>query len=284
MEDRVENRIADAKLLRKDRVILDYMLQNKRMACFQTSNEIAETLGVSPSSVVRLSGKLGYENFAALKRALQREVTGAGDASLPDAIPYDKVDDYESLADEEILATFTRGALSDIKAVITAENERKLIEIADIVVAARRVYIAGFRASQGFASAFGVMLSCMRPGVIVVGQSHPVIESLLDAAAEDLMLAISFKRYSKDAVFAVRMAREAGCPVVAMTDSYTSPVAEGATRTLVHRASGMSVFDSHLTLLMNMEKILLLVSKRNKKTNERRLLKMEKYLKETGQY
>lgn len=284
MTDRVEERIEGAKLLQNDKVILDYILQNKRRACFQTSNEIADVLGVSPSSVVRLSKKMGYENFATFKRVLQKEVSEAGDASPTGTIPYDKIDQYEDLADEEILATFGRNVLMNLRAAATPEMDRKLVEIADMLVGARRVYLVGFRACQGLASAIGVMLSSMRPDVMTVGQGQPMVESLVDMGPNDIMVAISFKRYSKDTAFAVQMAREAGCPVVAMTDSYTAPIVRGAAKTVIHSVGNMSFFDSHVTFMMNVEKVLLLVSKRNKKSNEERLMRMEKYLRETGQY
>ena len=278
----VEERVANARLQRNDRVILDYILQNKKKACFQTSNEIAELLGVSPSSVVRLPQRLGYENFAAFRRALQEEVSSAGGAF--EAIPYRKIDEYEDLSDEETLAAFGQNLFTNVKATLSSEEDRKLAEIADMIVAARRVCIVGFRVCQGFAQSMGLMLACMRPGVEVAGDAQPLVESLVDIGPDDLLLAISFSRYSKDTVFAVRVAHDSGCPVVALTDSYTAPIARGAAKTVVNRVGNMSFFDSHVSFLINMEKILLLVSKRNKKTNEARLMRMEKYLSETGQY
>ena len=98
------------------------------------------------------------------------------------------------------------------------------------------------------------------------------------------MIEISFARYSSETAFAARMARDAGCPVIAMTDSYAAPVAKGAAKVIISNSRNMGFFDSYVSFFSNMEKILVLVSKRNRKGNEERLMKMESYLRMTGQY
>ena len=284
MTEDIEERMSGAKLLNRDRVILDYILKNKKHACFQTAGEIADTLGVSASAVVRLPAKLGYENFAKFKRTLQEEVAAAGGSPLVEAVPYDKIKEYGGLSDEEVLATFSQNALRNLKADISPEMDRKLVEVADMIMKARTVYIVGFRSCFGFASRMGVMLSCIRSGVVVVGHNRPLVDTLVDAGPDDVMVAISFARYSRDTTFATRMARDAGCPVVAMTDSYAAPIAQGAEKVILNSTENLSFFDSFVSFTMNMEKILLVVSKRDKATSEARSAKMEHYLEKTGQY
>ena len=101
---------------------------------------------------------------------------------------------------------------------------------------------------------------------------------------DDVMIAISFVRYSSDTAFAAQMARSAGCKIIAMTDSYAAPIAHGAAKVIISDIGNLGFFDSYVSFLANMEKILMLVSKRNKKTNEDRLKKMDMYLEKTGQY
>lgn len=68
MKTTIENSSYKSDLTNKDKIILDYILRNKKTACFLTSNEIAELLNVSPSSVVRLSKKLALKIFQHLKK------------------------------------------------------------------------------------------------------------------------------------------------------------------------------------------------------------------------
>ena len=280
----IEERMSGAKLLNRDRTILDYILKNKKHACFQTAGEIAEALGVSASAVVRLPGKLGYENFAKFKRTLQEEVAAAGSSPLALAVPYDKIREYGDLSDEEVLATFSQNTLRNVKADISPEMDKKLIEVADMIAQARTVYIVGFRSCFGYASRMGVMLSCIRPGVVTVGHNRPLVDTLIDAGPDDVLVAISFARYSRDTAFATQMACDTGCPVVAMTDSYAAPIALGAEKVVLSSTDNLSFFDSFVSLTMNMEKILLIVTKRDRAASEARSAKMERYLEKTGQY
>ena len=66
--------------------------------------------------------------------------------------------------------------------------------------------------------------------------------------------------------------------------TFTSTVAKGAAKVIISNSRNMGFFDSYVSFFSNMEKILVLVSKRNRKGNEERLMKMESYLRMTGQY
>ena len=283
MPKNIEERACVAKLTEKDKKILDYILGNKKERCFLTSNEIAEKLEASASSVVRLSKKLGFDNFARFRRALQEEVAMSGSVAHIE-VPHEKIKHYENIPDKELLAAFSQDVLKNLNGDISAENDQKLIDAAKIITEAGRVFVVGFRSCYGFADTMAVRLSCVRPGVAVAGSAFPLIDTLIDLAERDVMVAISFSRYSSETAFAVRMARDAGCGVIAMTDSYAAPIASSASKTIISNSGSMSFFDSYVSLMLNMEKLLLLISKYNKKTNEARLMKMERYLAETGRY
>ena len=107
---------------------------------------------------------------------------------------------------------------------------------ANLITEADRVFIVGFRTCAGFASSFGVMLGCVRPGIYVVNGSRPLVDSLVDLTKNDTVIGL------------------------------------------------LSFYNSYTTLVMAMEVLLGLVSKKNKSQNEERLIKMEEYLRETGQY
>lgn len=280
----IEQRACKTELSNTDKTVLDFMLKNKKQACFLTSNEIAERLSVSASTVIRLSKKLGFENFTTFKKAFQREQAEQDCDYTTMEIPYEKIKQYEKLTDSELIAALRQNVLGNIKKDISNELNSTFIEAAEIITKAKRVFIVGFRACSGFASSFGVMLSCIRPEVLVIGNHQPLVDCLIDLVAEDVLIAISFKRYSSDTIFAVEMAKDAGCKVIAMTDSYTAPIAQGAEKVIVNSIDNMSFFNSYASFIMNMETIVALVSKRNKELNESRLMKMEDYLERTGQY
>lgn len=280
----LEERAASAALTRREKLALDYILKNKRTCCLMTSGEIADQLSIGASTVVRLSGRLGFESFAAMRKELQREVVGRPAAGEGEPIPYEKMRDYGHLSEEELLSVFSRKVQSHIQSDAGEETGRRLMDAAARIGAARRVYVAGFRSCAGFASFFATLLSALRPDVVLLGQYPSLADQLADMAGEDVLVALSFSRYSKSALFTAQAAREAGCPVIAMTDSYVSPIAEGAALTVIHSVENFTYFNSYASLAVNLEKIALLVSHKSRDRAEERLKKLEGLLSRTGGY
>ncbi|MPM54109.1 hypothetical protein SDC9_100882 [bioreactor metagenome] len=71
-----------------------------------------------------------------------------------------------------------------------------------------------------------------------------IFEQILRVGKEDVVLGISFPRYSRRTVKAMRFARDREATVVAITDSQTSPLAETATHTLLAKSDMASFVDS----------------------------------------
>lgn len=283
MEQGVEMRISGVKLSPNDKLVLDYILKNKETSCFRTSAEIAGILGVSPSSVVRMSVKLGYESYSSFKRALCEELAESR-RNREQPIPYEKIKDHSDLTEEEWIGVMKSYALKNVERDQTTADYVSYRKAAEIINKAERVFIVGYRACAGFAASFSVMLSCVRPAVYSVSANQPMVDFLVDLTERDTVIALSYERYSSDTVFAVHMAKRAGSHIVALTDKYTSPICPGADAVILSSTDNLSFYNSYVSLTMSMEILVGLVSRRNKKQNEERLMKMEEYLRETGQY
>lgn len=284
MADRVESRILGAKLTPKDKIILEYILNNRETSCFFTAAEIARALGVSPSSVVRSSAKLGYESFSLFKRALQEELAEDRMQKMKEPIPYEKIKNYSDLSEEDLISIMKGNALRNLECDQATADYAGYKKASALISQAERVFIVGFRACAGFASSFGVMLSLVRPAVYVVSGSQPMIDLLVDLSEKDVVIGLSYERYSSDTVFAVNMAKRLGSHIIALTDKYTSPICPGADAVILNSTENVSFYNSYVSLVMTMEVLVGLVSRKNKEQNEERLIKMEEYLRETGQY
>jgi len=117
----IEQRACKIELSSTDKTILDFILKNKKQACFLTSNEIAEKLGVSASTVIRLSKKLGFDNFTTFKKTFQREQAERNCDSIPMEIPYEKIKQSENLTDSELIVALRQNIMGNIKKDISNE-------------------------------------------------------------------------------------------------------------------------------------------------------------------
>lgn len=280
----IEERLKGCKLTAKEALVLEYFINHQRTACFQSAEETAHCLNVSPATVVRLSARLGFDTFTAFKKELQTQVLSQGQTAAGVEIPYEKLGNYGQLSDRELLSAMRGNIEANIKKDQDGGQNEQFICTADLISQARRVYIVGFRACYGIASTFATMLSCIRSGVCLVGGQQPVIDALIDAGPEDAAVIISFKRYSRDAVFAAQLASDAGCPVAAVTDSPLSPIAAAARVTLLNHVETFTFYNSYASAMMNLELAAALVSRRSHTENRDRLMRMENYLERTSQY
>ena len=280
----IEERLKGCKLTAKEALVLEYFMKHQRTACFQSAEETAHCLNVSPATVVRLSARLGFDTFTAFKKQLQTQLVCQGQPSPAEEIPYEKLQNYGLLSDRELLSAMRGNIEANIKTDQDSGQNEKFICAADLISQAKRVYIVGFRACYGIASTFATMLSCIRSGVCLVGGQQPVVDALIDAGPGDVAVVISFKRYSRDAVFAAELAADAGCPVAAVTDSPVSPIAAGARVSLMNHVETFTFYNSYASAMMNLELVAALVSRRSKAENRERLVRMENYLERTSQY
>ena len=140
MTELIRSRMLNARLTPKDKIVLEYILANQGVACYMTSAEIAEKLDVSPSSVVRVSARLGFENFSHFKRELQEEFAANRKKEIKQ-IPYEKIKSYDSLTEEEVITVFKGNVLRNIENDQTTADYMSYRKAAEIITKAERNHI-----------------------------------------------------------------------------------------------------------------------------------------------
>ena len=92
----------------------------------------------------------------------------------------------------------------------------------------------------------------------------------------DVMIAISFPRYSKRIIKAVEFAKKSGADVVALTDRETSPIAREASQLLTANSDMASFVDSLVAPLSIINAIIVSVGRKKREELTVRLKKLEK--------
>lgn len=200
------------------------------------------------------------------------------------SFPYEKIENYTNMSEEELIGCIKENALKNIVADQTTLDYASYRKAADLISRARRVFIAGFRSCAGFASSLSIMLSYVRPSVYLVSTAHPLVDFLVDINTDDVLIALSYERYSSDTIFAFNMAKKSGSHIITFTDKYTSPICDGAEVIILNATENLAFYNSYVSLTMSIEVLVGLVSRKNMEQNKERLMMMEEYLRETGQY
>lgn len=269
----VAERISDrgGQLTPAERRIAGVLLDNPQVVAFGTVADLAATADAGAATVVRLANKLGYEGFVGLQAAVQRDLSGR---LRPAAERIREQRDGGGLDDVRLHAEVEQANVASTLEQIDADSTRVVIErLSDN---RHSVLVLSGAASRGVATQFVIDLSQLRTDVSLLdGNTVDVMRSLALASATPTVVAIDIRRYDRWVVDSLRVAREAGATVVALTDSVLSPLAAMADHTFVVSADSPGPFDSHVGTLALLDVLVVAVAAFDRERATERLDRLE---------
>lgn len=248
------------KISKGHKKIAQYILVHYDKAAFMTAAKLGETVGVSESTVVRFASELGYDGYPGLQKALQDAMRNKLTAVQRIEVSLDQLKDGEVFRSvlmhdiEHIRHTLEETAMADFERAV------------DNIVSAEHVYVMGIRSSSALASFLGYYFKLMLPSVTLVqtGSRSELYEQLMHLSDKDVLIGISFPRYSKQTVNAISYAHNKGAKSIAITDSVESPIANNADNVLIARSDMVSFVDSLVAPLSLINALIVAVSIKNK--------------------
>ena len=200
------------------KLIAQYILKNYDKVAFMTACKLGETVGVSESTVVRFANALGYSGYPKLQDALQELIKNK-------------------------LTTVQR--VDNIKDTLDEIDEKAFEEASNRILKAKRIYIVGMRSSFTIAQYLGFYLGIILDSVHVIRTDMgDAFEQVVKINEDDVLIAVSFPRYSKKSYQIVSYAKEKGAHIVSLTDSLFAPVASFTDNLLLVKSNMASFVDS----------------------------------------
>ena len=239
--------INNAKLTKTQRMIAAYILDNSADACFMTSTEIAETLGVSESSVIRFSRSLGYSGFMAFQKSLRKNYQDKV-LSISSAItvPSQRIAQQTKLSnDTDYIDRHFKITAKNLESVFISNTTSQFEEAADIIITSRRKYISATRGNTCLSNYFLLYLKQMVPHVVMTNTAAlSPIDHMCNITKEDCLIIFSFPRYSSVDEVTAQMARDAEAKIIVVTDKPSSLLAPYATVLFTVSVDSNSFFNS----------------------------------------
>lgn len=227
-------------LSKGQRMIAKYITENYDKAAYMTAAKLGQAVGVSESTVVRFATEIGFDGYPQLQRAVQELVRNR-------LTSVQRIDVFaDRISEDDILASVMNLDIDMIRRTIDESSREEFNAAVDLLCSARRIYIIGTRSASALASFMGYYMSLVFEYVTVIDPSNEsdIFEQMLRIGREDVVLGISFPRYSNRVVTAMRFASDNGASIIALTDSHSSPLAPYATRLLLARSDMASIVDS----------------------------------------
>ncbi len=240
------------------KLIANYILNSYDKAAFMTASKLGKTVQVSESTVVRFAAELGYDGYPAMQKALQEMIRNKLTAVQRMEVSNDRMSNHE------ILPMVMHADAENIRLTLEEVDRSSFDAAVEVILSARRVYILGVRSAYALSSFLGFYFNMMLENVVVVhtNSSSELFEQILRIGKGDVLLGISFPRYSKRTLKAMGYAKERGAAAVAITDSKASPLAGIADYTLLARSDMVSFVDSLVAPLSLVNALIAAVSRK----------------------
>lgn len=260
--------------------IARFILEHYDKAAFMTASRLGVTVGVSESTVVRFATELGYDGYPHLQCALQEMIRNKLTSVQRMEVAGDR------MGGRDVLQTVLH-ADTDMIRVTLDEIDRDAFQGAvDALMGAKRIYILGVRSSSALASFLGFYFNLLFENVTLVHTNSvsEIFEQVLRVGPGDVLFGISFPRYSKRTLSAMKYARDRGARVIALTDSQLSPLARVADHVLLARSDMASFVDSLVAPLSVINALIVAVGMSRRDEIEQTFNKLERIWEEYDVY
>ena len=238
--------------------IANYILESYDKAAFMTASRLGKTVSVSESTVVRFAAELGYDGYPSMQRSLQKMIRNRLTSVQRIEVSIDRI------GDQDLLSSVLQSDIEKIRLTLEEVDRQSFDRAVDAIVSARKIYIMGVRSSASLATFLSFYFNLIFDNVISVAANtaSEVFETMLRVGAEDVVIGVSFPRYSSRTVQAMNFARDRGATTIAITDSEASPLAPISNYTLKARSDMASFVDSLVAPLSLVNALLVAVSRK----------------------
>ncbi len=205
----------------------EWILRHPTQAATLGIEEMAAQSGASTASVNRLARAAGYTGFIALKADLLKGLRDAVD-------PIQKLRGVQGKG-LSTLTSYLSVAQSNLEGVGRANGEKALVESADLLAGASRIYVLGMGITANVAGWFVDTLSSYTGNVTNLahsGGTERCAARLSRIGKGDVLVVLTLPRYSKDALTMATYAKQRGAKVLAITDSPAAPIMSHANKSL----------------------------------------------------
>lgn len=231
-----------------------FILDNPHLVASLSAAEFAKEVGVSDATIVRFAQEIGFSGFTEMKNSIKQSMRGHS--------PYVNFLPYATNELQQQHNQIAKLGKADTQSLenLFANYDATLIETAiQSICNADKIYFMALGSAMILQDLLSIHLNHMGFNVIEASQHNsPNFEKLANITSNDLLIAISFPRYSLNTCKAVEFANEQGAAILGITDKITSPIASGATIALTVPTNSTESFFNSYVLPMGICNILLM--------------------------
>ena len=262
------------------KLIANYIMNSYDKAAFMTASKLGKTVNVSESTVVRFAVELGYDGYPSMQKALQEMIRNKLTSVQRIEVANDR------FGNQEILSMVLQSDIEKIRTTLDEVDKTAFQGAVDSILAAKNIYILGVRSSAAIATFLSFYCNLMFDNGkhIHTSSNAEMFEQMIRIDKDDVVIGISFPRYSSRTVKAMKFAYDRGATVIALTDSLAAPIARNATHTLIAMSDMVSLVDSLVAPLNMVNALIVACSYRKEEAISKTFANLEEIWDEYGVY
>lgn len=200
--------------------IADFILEKYDKAAYITAAKLGSIVGVSESTVVRFATELGFDGYPSFQAALRDIIKTKLTAVQRMEIASDRTDEHH------ILEAVLQSDMDNLKKTLEDSDSTVFQNAVQAILKAKKIYILGVRSSAALATFLGFYFNLIFDNVVSVHTNSvsEMFEQLFRVGEDDVVIGISFPRYSNRTVTALKYAKDKNGTVISITDSSSSPL------------------------------------------------------------
>lgn len=226
------------KLTPSQTALSRYIIENNEEVPFLSAADLARRVGTSNATVTRFCTALGYAGYAEFQKDMQRWLQMKLNPSqqLAQTIKKKRESVYVKIFERD---------LQNLKETREEISFQELEKAVQILSHSRQIYIIGLRSSFALAYHFHHHLARVLKNVILLDTAFGMLyDPLMNISARDTLVAISFFRYARLTMEAAKFSKERKAKIIALTDSFLSPIARIADVILQVKVASPAFFSS----------------------------------------
>jgi DNA-binding MurR/RpiR family transcriptional regulator len=222
------------------KLLASYITDNFDKAVFLTAAKLGETVGVSESTVVRFAMSLGYKGYPEFQDNLEELVRNKLNSVQRMEVTYGRIEQ------SEILETVLSSDSDKIKSTLEKIDHNAFELAVNTILGAKNIYVVGIRSCAPLASFLSFYLNYMFDNVKLLhtNSSSEIFEQMIRISEDDVIIGISFPRYSMRTLKALEFANNRSAKVITITDSIHSPMNLYSSCNLIADSDMASIVDS----------------------------------------
>lgn len=228
------------QMTKGQKLLANYITDHYDQAVFYTAAKLGDVVGVSESTVVRFAVCLGYKGYPQFQKSLARMVQEKLNDPAPREIAPEKI------PRSRILSSVLQSDLNELQKTMEEMDEDAFEIAVESILLARKIYIVGIRTCAPLASFLAFYLNIIFSDVILLttNNSSELFEQMLHLTEKDVVIGISFPRYSMRTLKAMEFANQRNAKVITLTDSVHSPMNLYSSCNLIAKSTLTATVDS----------------------------------------